>query len=152
MQKSRTVGVIGERYIKSILTKNEIDFYDMSKNKTKVTVKIPACNNSPSCSYETEISTHPFDLKIGKKNFEIKTSKLNSQGHFCCNLTKNNKKLIDYVILVIISDYKIPQFFYLFNKKFLKNYKAINLHYDNDKIRKLDKKELILAIKQAVDN
>jgi len=146
MNKTETIGRIGEDNIVEILKLNNIDFYDMRNNFIFKEIKVNCINRDGkplNYKYRRKTYTHDFDLKIKNKNVEIKSSSIwKNKVDFSIN--KNNLKIIDYIIGIVFSDNKEILFYYLFDKKYFSKYKGLNFNINS--FRKLNEKEILNKI------
>lgn len=153
MNKAQTVGKIGESIIKGLLNKYEIEFVDMENRKVEAEVFVNYVDkDGKRIKYQANrlIRTHPFDLIIGNKNIEIKTSMLNKNGYFSCSFKHNAVDLIDFVLLVVLDDKKEPLNYYLFERNFFSSKKGLT--YSNKKFPSLQAKELVKLLVEKVSD
>jgi len=128
MKKEETTGKIGERLFKELLIENKIPFIDLQrayiiKNKQK-------------------FYSHPFDFILNDLNIEIKTSKLNN-NNICFSWCKNDNKIIDYVIGIVLDKNNNIDFFLVFDNKYINTHKGYRSLLEYIKKDKLDKNDII---------
>ncbi len=128
MKKEETTGKIGERLFKELLIENKIPFIDLQrayiiKNKQK-------------------FYSHPFDFILNDLNIEIKTSKLNN-NNICFSWCKNDNKIIDYVIGIVLDKNNNIDFFLVFDNEYINTHKGYRSLLKYIKKDKLDKKDII---------
>ena len=148
MKKNKTVGKVGENIVKKLLTKHNIEFEDQIGNIVKKRVIVNCTNingHELNYSYNKKIKSHPFDILIGDKKCEIKTSRL-KKGFFNFNLLKNDRKIIDFVILVILSETNKLLNFHIFDKNVFS--KQVSMRCRNNELEPLKKRKFIKIIKQ----
>lgn len=151
MTKDQTIGKIGETIIKKLLSRYGVDCIFMTGKiaEAETTVSfLDKNNNRVAYSYKQKKRTHPFDLVIDGKNFEIKTSRIGKDGKFCCSFKHNDIEAVDYLIVVILGNDNKPLNFYLFERSYFKDRKG--LHFYNDKFEHKSGKQLITDLLTAL--
>jgi len=86
----------------------------------------------------------PFNILINNKGIKIKASKIHN-NEVNCLLAQDNKSFIDFLIIVVLSDNNELLSYYLFEKSYLRGYKALN--FNIDKFIGLNDEDLVYLFK-----
>lgn len=116
MEKSRTIGKLGELYFKKLLQDNGIEFEDLTsklKGIKKIEVKSVNINGEKKYyDYLKNSRQHPYDFQVGRYGVEVKTATWRNNGKVVFNFQKNNLKKIDYVIGILLKDEKVYNWYF----------------------------------------